>query len=172
MVAVRATNRGADFSTTAIPGPFTSTEATTQNNSIYRTLRLKENGSDWMYSVWCTGSRELYDMKSDFGQMENLVASINAKGAFAPLVSSSSSFSRVASRLDAVVLWLKACKGTDCRRVWPHIFPNGEAKSFVDAMSPQWDTYFDDLPKVAYASCDLGYHRERLKCLPALSPLK
>lgn len=31
-------------------------------NNTYRTLRVKETGNDWMYSVWCTAERELYNM--------------------------------------------------------------------------------------------------------------
>lgn len=31
-------------------------------NNTYRTLRITEKGNDWMYGVWCTGERELYDM--------------------------------------------------------------------------------------------------------------
>lgn len=32
-------------------------------NTTYRALRIVENGASWAYHVWCTGERELYNMK-------------------------------------------------------------------------------------------------------------
>jgi hypothetical protein len=32
-------------------------------NNTYRTLRVIEENDNWAYTVWCTGERELFDMK-------------------------------------------------------------------------------------------------------------
>lgn len=88
-----------------------------------------------MYSVWCTGERELYDMtvrlssarlelsligrasQADPYQMNNLLLPLNQQGAFADWTSDIPG-GRVASRLDAIMLYLKGCRGAACRYGW------------------------------------------------------
>lgn len=44
-----------------IPTPFVSNG--NYPNNTYRVLRVIEQDHDWAYTVWCTGERELYNMK-------------------------------------------------------------------------------------------------------------
>jgi hypothetical protein len=67
---------------------------------------------------------------------------------------------RVASRLDGLALFLKSCKGADCRFAWKHLFPNGEVSTMKQALNTVYDKYFDRLPKIQFTSCDLGYFSE------------
>lgn len=111
--------------------------------------------------------------------MNNLLLDHNSLGRFAWLEASNNA-TRMATRLDALVLYLKFCHGTTCRFSWSHLFPYGEAKNLEEAMGassfqlrfayrslvadhhlyldPRFDSYFDSLPKVEYSTCQLGFH--------------
>lgn len=91
--------------------------------------------------------------------MNNLLASVNAQGPNSPLDSSTTA-GRVATRLDALTLYLKYCKGIRCRYSWTNIFPYKEATSMAEAMDPKFDSYFDALPRVRYNNCQFGFHLE------------
>ena len=134
----------------AIEGKYTEHDKIT---SKYRTLRVKDDNHDFAYTVWCTGERELYDMKNDSVQMHNLLG----KDSFDSLNSTNSDAERVATRLDALLLNLKTCQGSICRRLWYNLFPEGEVKSWSDALQPYWDTYFDALPRVHFDNCRNGF---------------
>ncbi|KAG7085669.1 hypothetical protein E1B28_003214 [Marasmius oreades] len=44
-------------------------------NKTYRSIRVKDDtggDDDWVYGVWCTGERELYDLRSDSYQLHSL----------------------------------------------------------------------------------------------------
>lgn len=91
--------------------------------------------------------------------MNNLLAPLNEEGPFAAIESNSDS-GRLASRLDALTLYLKFCHGAACRFSWIHLFPGGEAKNLQEALNPKFDDYFDSLPKVQYRDCNIGFHLE------------
>ena len=40
-------------------------------NNTYKAIRLASANYSLYYSVWCTGEREFYDMKTDASQMNN-----------------------------------------------------------------------------------------------------
>lgn len=65
--------------------------------------------------------------------MHNMLESLNEKGPFAAIEASDAE-GRLASRLDALMLYLKYCHGTSCRFSWIHLFPGGEAKTLEEAM--------------------------------------
>ncbi|KAJ9475977.1 Arylsulfatase [Pseudozyma hubeiensis] len=122
--------------------------------SKYRTLRIKEQGHDYAYTLWCTGERELYDMTIDSVQMNNLLSNSSFYGA---LNSTDGGSERLASRLDSLLLNLKACQGSLCRRLWYNLFPEGEVQSLEQALQSKWDDYFDRLPRVHFDNCRDGY---------------
>ncbi|TKY88081.1 hypothetical protein EX895_003177 [Sporisorium graminicola] len=122
--------------------------------SKYRTLRIKDQAHDLAYTVWCTGERELYDMHNDDVQMHNLLADL---ALYAELNSTRTEPQRIASRLDALLLNLKTCSGSLCRRLWYNLFPEGQVTSLQQALQPQWDAYFDALPRVHSDNCRDGY---------------
>lgn len=95
-------------------------------------------------------------MTVDPEQMNNLLLPLNQQGAFAPWTSDIPG-GRVASRLDAAMLYLKHCRGAQCRYGWENIFPYGEATNLKEALNPRFDSYFDGLPKVHYDSCRQGF---------------
>ena len=95
-------------------------------------------------------------MTTDPTQMNNLLLPLNQQGAFLPWTSEIPG-GRVASRLDAMTLYLKHCRGSQCRLGWDAIFPNGEASSLKEALDPRFDAYFDGLPKVHYKQCRQGF---------------
>ena len=61
------------------------------------------------------------------------------------------------SRLDALILVLKTCKGEICRHPWSEILPRTNVKLLTQAMDSQYDNYFSQLPKVSYSVCEGGY---------------
>lgn len=123
--------------------------------SKYRTLRIKEGAQhDYAYTLWCTGERELYDMNVDSVQMDNLLANLTL---YSPLNSSVSDAQKLASRLDGLLLNLKACQGSLCRRLWANLFPEGEVTSLQEALDDKWHAYFDALPRVHFDNCRDGY---------------
>lgn len=91
--------------------------------------------------------------------MHNLLVDVNKEGSFAPLLASASIATRVATRLDALTLYLKTCRGQQCRDGWRAIFPQGDATTLKEALDTKFDGYFDRLPKLHYDNCELGYHR-------------
>ncbi|GAA5864377.1 hypothetical protein JCM8547_005802 [Rhodosporidiobolus lusitaniae] len=124
-------------------------------NQTYRAIRIVEGDKyDLSYAVWCTGEREIYDLKIDPDQMHNL--------ALVPHLESSP-VARLYARLDALLLVLKACVGEGCRDPWSVLFPHGGVKSLSDALSEKYDDYFEGLPRVRYSTCELGYFHAREK---------
>lgn len=93
--------------------------------------------------------------------MTNLLSPLNStsSGFF---TSSQSPAARIASRMDGLALFLKTCRGADCRFAWRALFPNGEVVSMKQALNTAYDQYFDRLPKIQFTSCDLGYFSELL----------
>lgn len=97
-------------------------------------------------------------MAKDSIQMNNLLHATNATP-FANISSSTNNL-RVANRMDALLLFLKSCKGSFCRQSWANLFPYGEVKSLDQALDPKYDSYFDALPRVHYDNCAEGFHLE------------
>ncbi|EKD03024.1 arylsulfatase precursor [Trichosporon asahii var. asahii CBS 8904] len=151
-------------------------------NNTYRTLRVSDGEHKYSYSVWCTGERELHDLNEDPHQVRNLLKAHNDLGRFAafnasaPAAVSAASLDlasrglegsldedtkRVAERLDALLLVLKTCQGQQCREPWASLFPTGEVTSFADALDAGYDGYFQNLPRVKFDECALGYQARR-----------
>uniref|UniRef100_A0A0W0EVU3 Putative arylsulfatase n=1 Tax=Moniliophthora roreri TaxID=221103 RepID=A0A0W0EVU3_MONRR len=129
-------------------------------NATYRSIRVTDDGSethDWVYGVWCTGERELYDMTTDSYQLTNLASNDDSTISFQ---FASPDYTRLASRLDALLVVLKTCVGDTCRNPWGAIFPAGEASGLIESLDTQYDTYFDSLPKFGYRLCQFGYFEE------------
>ncbi|GAA6050414.1 hypothetical protein JCM3770_004026 [Rhodotorula araucariae] len=118
-------------------------------NQTYRAIRVVEDEINYSYAVWCTGDREIYDLNADPDQMHNL--------ALNPLHPASFT-ARLHTRLDALLLVLKSCSGDSCRNPWGVIFRDGKVRSLKAALDEQYDAYFEDLPRVRYSECRLGFH--------------
>jgi arylsulfatase A-like enzyme len=122
-------------------------------NNTYKTVRVVGDDYDLSYTVWCTNEHELYDITADPYQLNNLLVTppeqchgINGW-----------SVDRVASRLDALLLTLKRCKGRVCSRPWEKLHPNGKVRNLGDAMDKRYDVfYLEKQSKVTFEECKLG----------------
>jgi hypothetical protein len=65
--------------------------------------------------------------------------------------------STLQSRLDALILVLKTCKGKVCSDPWGELLPGSNVTLLGQAMDSKYDTYFTQLPKVSYSVCEPGY---------------
>ncbi|THU90363.1 arylsulfatase precursor [Dendrothele bispora CBS 962.96] len=140
-----------------------------RENTTYRSIRaldMDDSGNikhDWAYGVWCTGERELYDLINDPYQINNLA--INDASGFDSFNFSTSDMTKLASRLDALLVVLKTCVGEVCNNPWQAIFPSNSTSSgseacvmgLSDALADTYDSYFESLPKFSYTVCQFGY---------------
>ena len=65
--------------------------------------------------------------------------------------------SQLATRLDALLLVLKTCKGAVCYDPWSTLLPNTGVSTLVAAMDQQFDEFFAGIPRVEYDHCEAGY---------------
>jgi hypothetical protein len=66
-------------------------------------------------------------------------------------------FAALQSRLDALILVLKTCKGKVCSDPWAELLPGSNVSLLTQAMDSKYDAYFTQLPKVSYSVCEGGY---------------
>ncbi|KAL1925836.1 uncharacterized protein VTP21DRAFT_719 [Calcarisporiella thermophila] len=111
------------------------------SNNTYRALRIHEEDADYLYTVWCTQERELYDLKKDPDQLHNLYRTADR---------------RLLLRLDALLFVLKRCKGDQCRNPWRTLHPSGEVGLLNQALQESFDQYYEELPKVSFTQCPPG----------------
>lgn len=69
-------------------------------------------------------------------------------------------FNHVVNRLDALLMVLKSCYGEDCHEPWSVIHPDSKIKHLKHALDPSFDKFYEDQPKVAFSSCQMGYLRD------------
>jgi hypothetical protein len=65
--------------------------------------------------------------------------------------------SKLVSRLDALLLVLKSCKGAECITPWATLHPDGKVKNLVGALDEKFDDFYNGQPKVSYDRCEYGY---------------
>lgn len=63
----------------------------------------------------------------------------------------------VVNRLDALLMVLKSCKADSCRDPWYTLHPGGRVNSLTDALSPEFDAFYQEQPKTSFSKCELGY---------------
>ena len=122
-------------------------------NNTYKTVRVVSEAYDLSYTVWCTNDHELYDIKNDQYQVQNLLSpSSNFKKSV-----NGWSVSRLTTRLDALLLTLKRCKGTVCTRPWAKLHREGHVQSLEDAMHSRYDRFYaKEQMKVTFSECAKG----------------
>lgn len=132
-------------------------------NNTYKGLRLECADYSLYYAVWCTHERQLYNMRTDPWQMDNLLADdkdAKTKGSLPAATLLGRDLETVIDRLDALVLVMKSCKGAACTEPWRRIHPKGDVHSLKDALAPRFDAFYQKQPKVSFTSCELGYFPE------------
>ncbi|KAJ7621817.1 alkaline-phosphatase-like protein [Mycena rosella] len=155
--------------------------STTPTNNTYKAARVIGTNYNVFYTVWCDNSHELYDMKADPYQMNDLLGASNASSDF----TSSLSVSTVASsavnstarapapgstqasvthdipqlvrRLDSLTMVLKSCKADACRSPWSVLHPQGDVQNLEDAMARKYDAFYASQPKASFSECQPGY---------------
>lgn len=63
----------------------------------------------------------------------------------------------VISRLDALMMVLKSCKGGTCVEPWKVLHPQGDVASLTDALRARFDAFYDEQVRVSFSRCELGY---------------
>ncbi|PNY27646.1 Arylsulfatase [Tolypocladium capitatum] len=118
--------------------------------NTYKTVRVVGDDYDFSYSVWCTNEHELYDIKVDPSQLNNLYGRNST--------TSGLGIPELTARLDSLLLTLKSCKGKVCRRPWEALFPSGNVQSLRHAMHQKFDPFFlEEQDKVSFSACLPGY---------------
>ncbi|KAG6833040.1 hypothetical protein H0H87_012051 [Tephrocybe sp. NHM501043] len=125
-------------------------------NNTYKSVRLIGEGYNLYYSVWCSNEHELYDLSTDPYQLNNLFSTDNTTSSHEPRLLGHTR-SQVISRLDALLLVLKSCKGETCIKPWNVLHPNGSVKNLRDALSSTYDAFYTRQHKVSFDRCELGY---------------
>lgn len=141
-------------------------------NNTYKALRVIGQRYSLLYTVWCTGEMEYYDLhvsisisfwsisantaQRDPFQMQNLLdrdyesLSENYTLAHRP-------FKHLITRLDALLMVLKSCKAETCRKPWTVLHPDGSARNLKEALSAKYDAFYERQSKVAFNSCVMGH---------------
>ncbi|KAJ8081538.1 hypothetical protein PM082_007383 [Marasmius tenuissimus] len=131
-------------------------------NTTYRSIRVSDDDGDgehdWIYGVWCTGERELYNLKDDPYQLHNLALGDDTSSSF---TFRTTQYTQTASRLDALLIVLKTCVGGTCQDPWKAF--NIPASSLTEALDSRYDAYFDSLPRFKYTECRFGYLGEAIE---------
>ncbi|KAF9578409.1 hypothetical protein BGW38_005794 [Lunasporangiospora selenospora] len=143
--------------------------------NAYKSVRLIGQSYNLLYTVWCTGEHEYYDLVKDPFQIKNIYHTTK---------------SSVLNRLDALLNVLRTCKGPTCRDPWAviHKVENEQeaekeknnklgrhhhrrVRSLNDALSKKYDKFYSTLPKFGYKSCLDYYLTENEVTLPSHTEL-
>lgn len=127
------------------------------SNNTFKAIRVIGRGYNLYYSVWCNNEHELYDMQKDPHQLNNLLLKPNSNVSLL-----GHPIAKVAARLDALMLVMKSCKGSEsCTKPWNSLHPAGNVANLREAMNPRYDIFYDkEQVKVSYSECALGYLKE------------
>ncbi|GAN03652.1 arylsulfatase [Mucor ambiguus] len=108
--------------------------------NTYKTVRVIAQDYNYMYAVWCTGEHELYNLKEDPYELNNLY--------------DDEAHIQLTSRLDALLVVLKECKAESCRDPWRVLHPEDDSvKTLEDALQEKFDTHYTQFKKVEYNEC-------------------
>ncbi|KAF4462349.1 hypothetical protein FALBO_10837, partial [Fusarium albosuccineum] len=127
------------------------------HNNTYRGLRIVSPNYSLYYSVWCTGDVEFYDLASDPFQTQNLMA--HDKGHMGYRISGRP-LDEILTRLNALIMVLKTCKGRECTRPWESLHPDGRVTTLPDALREKYDSFYQQQPKMWFSECAATYIAE------------
>ncbi|CAG1992419.1 unnamed protein product [Fusarium graminearum] len=125
------------------------------HNNTYKGVRIVHEDYDLYYSAWCNNAHELYDVKTDPGQLNNLFP-LDSK-ATADKEFLGTTVQQVINRLDALMLVLKSCKGNTCIEPWKTIHPDGKVANLKGALTGKFDSFYEEQVKVRFDRCEEGY---------------
>ncbi|KAI9155026.1 Arylsulfatase [Paramyrothecium foliicola] len=125
-------------------------------NNTYKSLRIVGNHYNFYYSVWCNNERELYDMRTDPGQLRNLLLHESQDIASQTDILGHP-LDKVIARLNSLLLVLKSCKGSTCSQPWRALHPSGDVDTLEAALSPRFDEFYKTQAQVKFDHCEKGY---------------
>ncbi|KPM43228.1 Arylsulfatase [Neonectria ditissima] len=127
-------------------------------NNTCKAVRVIAKEYNLYYSVWCNNEHELYDIMHDPGQMDNLMNDTPSGKAYSGRNLMGLPVTKIAARLDALLMVLKSCKGQVCVRPWAALHPDGAVASLLEALSPKYDQLYEaEQQKVSFNRCENGY---------------
>ncbi|KAL2018715.1 hypothetical protein VTK56DRAFT_421 [Thermocarpiscus australiensis] len=132
----------------------------TAYNNTYKALRIIGESYNLYYSVWCNNEHELYDLKTDPYQINNLLhADANNNNTTRAATLAGVPLTKLVARLDALLFVLKSCKGPTCARPWQALHPAGNVQTLQDALSSRFDAFYEQQQqnKVRFDRCEMGY---------------
>jgi len=125
-------------------------------NNTYKGLRFVSKRFSLYYSVWCNNARQLYDLNTDPGQLENLLHEPSEKSKASKTISGVP-VAKVAARLDSLLFVLKSCKGNSCVHPWKSLHAQ-DVNSLDDALHSDYDTFYEiEQTRIEFGRCEAGY---------------
>ncbi|KAI1810156.1 arylsulfatase [Poronia punctata] len=112
------------------------------DDTTYKTIRLVGTKQSWVYTVWCSGDKELYDTAADPYELVNLAHD--------------KTHARLIARLNSLLMVTKSCEQNSCRDPWSLLKPGAAGQalmSLTDAMDEAHDNFFADFAKVSFNTC-------------------
>ncbi|MCJ1330868.1 hypothetical protein MMC10_007555 [Thelotrema lepadinum] len=102
----------------------------------YKALRVRGEGYDFYYAVWCDGGCEVYDMvtRAIPGRCTTSIPPVDLISYPLP---------KVLNRLDSLLLFLESCKGRACTHPWETLYPTGNVRNLHDALYAKFDDYYE-----------------------------
>lgn len=91
--------------------------------------------------------------QTDPGQLKNLYLSHKSS----PTKLLGTDVAIVIDRLDALMMVLKSCTGLTCIEPWKVLHPQGDVTSLADALTVQYDAFYEEQVKVSFNRCEFGY---------------
>jgi len=64
------------------------------------------------------------------------------------------------SRLDALLVVLKTCKGRPCTHPWEALHPAGDVTNLREALLPRYDSFYAGQEKLYWTQCEQAYIAE------------
>ncbi|KAI9271333.1 arylsulfatase [Sporodiniella umbellata] len=126
------------WSDTNLEEIYNSNNGHIQGPNIYKTVRVIAPKYNYMYSVWCTGEHELYDLKNDPYETHNI---------------HSFAHTSLVTRLDALLIVLKSCRAESCRNPWKVLHPDGTVATLEDALDSKYDEHYTQFKPVTFKEC-------------------
>ncbi|KAI8357724.1 alkaline-phosphatase-like protein [Mortierella sp. GBAus27b] len=135
------------------------------DTNTYKSVRLIGRGYNLLYTVWCTGEKEYYDLVKDPFQIKNLYKDTKTT---------------LLDRLDALLNVLRTCKGPTCRDPWSVLHPENHGlkageeqeeekgkshshgggvdkhrrvRSLQEALDKKYDSFYANYPKFGFKNC-------------------
>ncbi|CAK3963480.1 related to ARS-1 arylsulfatase [Lecanosticta acicola] len=151
--------------------------ATLYPNHTYKALRIVGESYNLLYTVWCSGEHELYDLVRDPYETTNIyvrnhsLAAVEVGGRRSEGYHISDqqpldarirpeqivSLDRLIPRLDALIQVLRTCKGKQCTHPWTSLHPNEKISILLEALDSRFDRFYQDQQRVEYDKCEKGY---------------